>query len=302
MRTKGTLSIQGLLGNLGVRRRTATKDVNWQKRRDAGMQLVFAGFNPAQATAQSPAVPVIGLGTCCLKGPDSLQQVSDGLQVGYRVIDTASHYENEAEVAEAVGRAGLQRSDVFIITKVWFDDMGERAPEAIQESLKRLNTDYVDLLLMHFPGANDALQSPSANRKRREMTWRAMEAAKAQGQAKSLGVANFTRRHLKEMFEYCRDRPSVLQTEIHPYFQQTKLVEFCRQNSLQLQSFSPLAHGELNLLEDTGLRLGILYIFGQWDSLCLYRMILFLPRAFWAKKTLNPQTLNPKPTTLNPKP
>ena len=284
MRKKGTLSIQGLLGNLGVRRRTATKDVNWQKRRDAGMQLVFAGFNPAQATAQSPAVPVIGLGTCCLKGPDSLQQVSDGLQVGYRVIDTASHYENEAEVGEAVGRAGLQRSDVFIITKVWFDDMGERAPEAIQESLKRLNTDYVDLLLMHFPGANDALQSPSANRKRREMTWRAMEAAKAQGQAKSLGVANFTRRHLKEMFEYCRDRPSVLQTEIHPYFQQTKLVEFCRQNSLQLQSFSPLAHGELNLLEDTGLRLGILYIFGQWDSLCLYRMILFLPRAFWAKK------------------
>jgi diketogulonate reductase-like aldo/keto reductase len=179
-----------------------------------------------------------------------MQQVADGLRIGYRMIDTASHYENEADVANALQRAKVSRSDVFLITKIWFDDMGDRAAAAIQESLARLSTDYVDLLLMHFPGANDAVQSPGANRKRREETWRAMEEAKARGQAKDIGVANFTRRHLKELFEYCRTPPAVLQTEIHPYFQQSKLVEFCRQSNLQIQSFSPLAHGELNLLED----------------------------------------------------
>ena len=199
-------------------------------------------------------VPRVGLGTCCLKGQDCLQQVSEGLQVGYRVIDTASHYENEPEVAEAVRRAELERDKIYLITKIWFDDMGDRAPEAIQESLRRLNTDYVDLLLMHFPGANDVLQSPAANRERRERTWRAMEDAKSQGRARSIGVANFTRRHLKELFEYCREPPAVLQTEIHPYFQQSKLVDFSKQNGLQIQSFSPLAHGDLNLLEDKVLK------------------------------------------------
>ncbi|CAE7573824.1 unnamed protein product [Symbiodinium natans] len=192
--------------------------------------------------------------TECGHGQDCLQQVSEGLQVGYRVIDTASHYENEPEVAEAVRRAELERDKIYLITKIWFDDMGDRAPEAIQESLRRLNTDYVDLLLMHFPGANDVLQSPAANRERRERTWRAMEDAKSQGRARSIGVANFTRRHLKELFEYCREPPAVLQTEIHPYFQQSKLVDFSKQNGLQIQSFSPLAHGDLNLLEDKVLK------------------------------------------------
>eukprot|EP00439_Symbiodinium_sp_Y106_P085888 s323_g30.t1 len=241
-----------------VKRRSTERSTGFQSRRNLGVSVICTHVGASKALAASApslsAVSRIGLGTCCLKGQDSFQQVLDGLQLGYRVIDTASHYDNESEVAQAVRESQVQREDVFLVTKIWFDDMGEKAPEAILESLRRLDTEYVDLLLMHFPGANDALQSPSANRKRRETTWRAMEEAKSSGRAKSIGVANFTRRHLKEMFEYCREPPSVLQTEIHPYFQQTKLVEFAVQKGLQVQSFSPLAHGELNLLEDRVLK------------------------------------------------
>lgn len=195
-------------------------------------------------------IPTLGLGTCCLKGEASEEQVYRGLKIGYRFIDTASHYENESSVAAAVRRSGLPREQLFLVTKIWFDDMGERTSEALQESLKRLETDYVDLLLIHFPGTNDAIQSPGRNRLQREETWRQLEAAKANGQARSIGVANFTRRHLKEILSSCKESPEVIQTEVHPYFQQPELLEFCRQKNLQVHAFSPLAHGELGLLED----------------------------------------------------
>ncbi|CAK9109046.1 unnamed protein product [Durusdinium trenchii] len=206
--------------------------------------------NPAEAKTASS----VGLGTCCLKGQASEDQVYEGLKIGYRLLDTASHYENEGNIADAIRRSGIPREDVFLITKIWFDDMGERAAPAFQESLKRLQTDYVDLLLIHFPGTNDAVQSPAANAKRRAETWRVLEEAKAAQQApfeaRSIGVANFTRRHLKQLLATCKESPEVMQTEVHPYFQQPELLELCRQKNLKIQAFSPLAHGELGLLND----------------------------------------------------
>eukprot|EP00929_Paragymnodinium_shiwhaense_P056931 TRINITY_DN28496_c0_g1_i3.p1 TRINITY_DN28496_c0_g1~~TRINITY_DN28496_c0_g1_i3.p1 ORF type:complete len:429 (+),score=95.24 TRINITY_DN28496_c0_g1_i3:153-1439(+) len=202
------------------------------------------------AVASSPVPLTVCLGTCCLKGEDSAEQVRQGLEAGYRWIDTASHYENEAAVAEGIRRAKLQRGDVKIITKVWFDDMGERAAASIRESLKRLDTDYVDLLLIHFPGTNDMLQDPVTNRRVREQTWRALEEAKEAGMAKAIGVANYTRRHMKELLSYCRLPPEVAQLEAHPYFPNSELIEYCISQGVQPMAFSPLAHGDLPLLKD----------------------------------------------------
>lgn len=209
----------------------------------------------SSAVAAAQTVPLtVGLGTCCLEGEASVKQVAAGLAAGYRLIDTASHYGNEGAVARGIERAGLARSDVKIVTKVWFDDMGEAAAGAIRDSLARLETDYVDLLLIHFPGTNDMVQSPATNKRLREQTWRALEEAHGKGVARAIGVANFTRRHLKELLGYCRVAPSVNQLEVHPYFQQTELLEFCRGKGVQPMAFSPLAHGELKMLEDKVLR------------------------------------------------
>lgn len=206
---------------------------------------------PGFANIAQPPVPLdVGLGTCCLKGAESEQQVAAGLRAGYRLLDTASHYENEAEVAKGIKASGLARSDVMIVAKIWFDDMGEAAAGAIRDSLERLGTDHVDLLLMHFPGSIDAVQSPATNRQRRLQTWRAMEAALDSGAARAIGVANFCRRHLKELLGYCRVPPAVCQLEIHPYFQQLELVDYCLSKGVQPMAFSPLAHGELGLLEN----------------------------------------------------
>lgn len=180
----------------------------------------------------------------------SSQQVLTGLNLGYRLLDTASHYDNEADVAEGIAQSGIPRSDLQIITKVWMDDMGEGTMEAIRQSLKRLRTDYVDLLLVHFPGTNEIMQSPQANRRKRELTWKAMEEAQAAGMAKAIGVANYCRRHLKELFTYCSSPPAYNQLEIHPYFPQQDLVDYCREKSVPVMAFSPLAHGELRLLLD----------------------------------------------------
>jgi len=196
----------------------------------------------------------VGLGTCCAKGEQSVQQVLAGLTAGYRLIDTASHYENEEAVATALEQAKIPRGDVKLVTKVWFDDMGDKAGAAIQESLARLRTDYVDVLLVHFPGSIDAVQSPATNRRRREQTWRALESAHKSGVAKTIGVANYTRRHLKELLGYCQVPPAINQLEIHPYFQQVDLVDYCLSKGVQPMAFSALAHGELRLLENTVLQ------------------------------------------------
>ncbi|CAJ1331897.1 unnamed protein product [Effrenium voratum] len=240
----------GLLGERMKSRRKAIKDDSPSHRfgRRQGL-LGSALMAPASCRAVFAVPLTVGLGTCCLKGEQSEEQVLNGLSLGYRVIDTASHYDNEVSVGKALVRSKVPREEVFLVTKVWFDDMGERASQAIQESIGRLDT-YVDLLLVHFPGTNDAIQSPTANRRLRETTWRALEDAKSAGLTRHLGVANFVRRHLKELLAFCREAPEVMQTEVHPYFQQPELLDLCKRNNLQVQAFSPLAHGQLALLED----------------------------------------------------
>ena len=184
-------------------------------RRSAGLGAAALLLRPACATAAAPRLPLeVGFGTCCDLEPGA---VDAALEVGFRTIDTAAHYgKSEASIGDAVGRAvrrGLLASanDVRVITKIWFDDMTYAgARESIAASRAALRRDTLDVALIHFPGANDAVQDPKRNREARAETWRALEDARAAGEVGAIGVSNFARRHLKEAFATWRTPPEVL--------------------------------------------------------------------------------------------
>jgi len=180
-------------------------------------------------------MPIVGLGTWQAEGKDVERAVFEALRAGYRHIDTARIYSNEEQVGIGVKRAiaelGIPRSDIFVTTKLWNSDHGNVA-EAFSESLARLGLDYVDLYLMHFP-VKDRLGS-----------WKALEKIKKSGKAKSIGVSNFTIRHLQELLPSCSIVPSVNQVELTPLLYQKELIDFCQAKNILVQAYSPLLRGQ----------------------------------------------------------
>lgn len=233
-------------------------------------------FSPLPVTASAPpliasatpsatvsALPRLGLGTCCDEPEEAREQVLGALDAGYRLIDTAAHYPSEMAVGDAIATAfesGTLRSkeDLTVCTKIWFDEMGyEPALASIQRSLHRLRLDQLGVLLIHFPGAPDAVQDPKRNRRLREDTWRACERALEEGLTRRIGVSNWSPRHLRETLASCRLPPQILQTEIHPRLQQRTLREDCVRANIHVMAHCPLAHGSRSLLlEPTLKRIG----------------------------------------------
>eukprot|EP00967_Tisochrysis_lutea_P145566 scaffold273433_cov28-Tisochrysis_lutea.AAC.1 len=210
---------------------------------------------PARAGADL-VLPPIGLGTCCDDAPTALHLVSLGLQAGYRLIDTAGHYDSEPAVGAAIDKAvehGILRDkgEVTVCTKIWFTEMGyDKTIAAARRSLENLRSDQIDLLLVHFPGSPDSVQDPKRNRELRASTWRALETLRDDGLVRSIGVSNWSRRHLRETLATCRIHPSVMQTEVHPRHQQEELREDCRAAGIKVMAHCPLAHGSPLLLGD----------------------------------------------------
>jgi diketogulonate reductase-like aldo/keto reductase len=150
----------------------------------------------------------------------------------YTHFDTAQAYGNEQFLGAAWQRAGLKRDKFWITTKISVDHMATgRSAASFQDSLNRLQTDYVDLLLLHFP--------VSLVRKK---AWKALEAIKAAGGARSIGVSNYTIKHLEQLQEYAKELPAVNQVELHVFLQQPELVEYCRKHDIIIEAYSPLAH------------------------------------------------------------
>ena len=186
---------------------------------------------------QGTSVPAIGYGTWELEGDDCFEGVLAGLQMGYRHIDTAQAYENEHLVGQAITASGVDRSEIFLTTKIWNDNF---SPEAIKssfgESLEKLETDYVDLLLLHWPLELEGI----------EENLKAMTDLVDHGGVRHIGVANFTPRQLETVLEmapiFCN------QVEHHPFLAQPSLVEMAAQHDILLTAYSPLARGEV--LED----------------------------------------------------
>jgi diketogulonate reductase-like aldo/keto reductase len=181
-------------------------------------------------------MPWLGFGVFKINdGQDVEQAVTYALEVGYRSIDTAMIYQNERGVGKAIQESEIQRSDIFLATKVWNTDQREkRTMAAFEESLERLGVDYVDLYLVHWPVKGYYRE-----------TWKVMEEIYDSGRAKAIGVSNFQVHHLEDILDDCQIVPAVNQIEFHPFFVQPDLLKFCRDHQIQVEAWSPLMAGEI---------------------------------------------------------
>ncbi|KAJ8102332.1 NADP-dependent oxidoreductase domain-containing protein [Lipomyces tetrasporus] len=169
------------------------------------------------------------------------EAVYNALHAGYRMIDTAEFYHNEAECGSALARwlseTGSKREDVYYVTKLWNSHHGELAANAINDSLRRANLDYIDLYLIH---------SPLSSRKLRLETWKVMQEAVKAGKIKSIGVSNYGIHHLQELLDWpdLEIKPSVNQLEVHPWLPRKDIVSFCNEHDIVVEAYSPLTRGE----------------------------------------------------------
>jgi diketogulonate reductase-like aldo/keto reductase len=180
-------------------------------------------------------IPRLGFGVYqSPPGEGTVEAVSLALQAGYRHIDSAAIYGNERDVGAAVRQSGIPRKEIFVTTKLWNSAQGyDKTLKACEESLAKLNIEYIDLYLLHWPVQNLRLES-----------WKALIELKKSGKVKSIGVSNFTIRHLKEFLENSDVVPTVNQVEFSAYLYQKELLEFCTKNKIIIEAYSPITKGE----------------------------------------------------------
>ena len=193
-------------------------------------------------TTNNASIPAFGLGTFRLKGQVVIDSVKNGLDVGYRVIDTAQIYGNEAEVGQAIAESGVARSDLFITTKIWTDNYAKaKLVPSLKDSLAKLRTDHVDLTLIHWPSPGNAV--PVAE------FMGALAEAKAAGLTKRIGVSNFNIALMKEAIAAVgAENIATNQIELHPYLQNRKVAEFAKSQGSQgihITSYMTLAYGKV---------------------------------------------------------
>lgn len=184
-------------------------------------------------------IPAFGLGTFRLKDQVVIDSVTMGLELGYRLIDTAQIYGNEAEVGQAIVQSGVPRSDLFLTTKIWTDNLGRNSlADSLQTSLDKLRTDYVDLVLVHWPSPGGAV--PVAE------YMGALADAKARGLTHRIGVSNFTTALMREAIDAVgASEIATNQIELHPYLQNRKVVEFARSQGIHITSYMTLGYGKV---------------------------------------------------------
>ncbi|GAA4279288.1 aldo/keto reductase [Aquimarina mytili] len=189
-------------------------------------------------------MPYLGLGVYLANNDDEVvDAIHWALETGYRHIDTASIYKNEQGVGKAIQTSIINREDIFVVSKVWNADQGyETTLKAFESSLQRLQLEYLDLYLIHWP----------VQGKYKE-TWRALEKLYHEKKIKAIGVSNFMQHHLEDLMSTSEIIPMVNQMEFHPYLVQQDLIDFCRQHHIQYEAWSPMMQGkifELSILDD----------------------------------------------------
>jgi diketogulonate reductase-like aldo/keto reductase len=180
-------------------------------------------------------IPQLGFGVFLVPDSETKAAVATALQVGYRHIDTAKLYGNEASVGAAIAESGIPRDELFVTTKVWNSEQGfDAATASFEASLDRLGLDVLDLLLIHWP-------APALNRY--VDTWRAFEKLQADGRVRAIGVSNFHPEHLQRLFDETSVVPAINQVELHPRLPQTELRAFHAEHGIVTEAWSPLARG-----------------------------------------------------------
>lgn len=198
--------------------------------------MIISSINDCTLLNNGLKMPWLGFGVFQIDdGPKVEQAVLSALEVGYRSLDTATVYKNERGVGKAIRESGVPREDIFLTTKVWNSDMrAKRTMAAFEESLERLDTDYVDLYLVHWPVQGFYQE-----------TWQVMEEIYRNGRAKAIGVSNFQIHHLEDILKDGEIVPAVNQIEFHPFLVQPALLKFCQKHKIQVEAWSPLVQGEI---------------------------------------------------------
>lgn len=189
------------------------------------------GLTTTKTLNNGVEIPVIGLGVYKVEdGKTVYDAVRSALELGYRHIDTASFYQNEEGVGKAIADSGIPRDEIFVTTKVWNDEQGyEETLAAFERSLTRLNMDYVDLYLVHWP-------IPGKYKE----TWRALEKIYHDKKARAIGVSNFHPHHLEDLMKDATIKPAINQIELHPQLAQVELREYCRKHNIAVEAWSPI--------------------------------------------------------------
>lgn len=172
-------------------------------------------------------MPIIGIGTYSLKDDVCVNSVSTAIQNGYRLIDTAYMYHNEKSVGEGIKKSGVPREDIFIITKLYPNQFND-AEKSINEALEKLGVDYIDLMLLHHPGANDV------------KAYKAMEKAVREGKIRSIGLSNWYIKELESFIPQITVMPALVQNEIHPYYQENEVISYVQSKGIVVQAWYPL--------------------------------------------------------------
>ncbi len=181
-------------------------------------------------------MPMSGIGVFRLTLPETENSVESALKNGVRLIDTANGYMNESATGRGIKRSGINREEIFLVTKLW-PTVYEK-DTAIEETLKRLDTDYIDLLFLHQPTSNW------------KAGYRAIEKAYKEGKVKAIGLSNFSEEKLKEAIEFAEIKPHMVQVEAHPYYPQDELKKLLAENNMGLMAWFPLGHGDKALIEE----------------------------------------------------
>jgi methylglyoxal/glyoxal reductase len=180
-------------------------------------------------------IPAIGLGTWKIPNDEVADIIVEAVKLGYRHIDTAAVYRNEEGVGEGIRKCGIDRSEIFVTTKVWNDDQGFLTTlKAFEKSLTRLGLDYIDLYLIHWPKPLNA------------ETWRALEQLYKEGKVRAIGVSNFHPHHFDALMETAKIKPMINQFELHPKLTQEVSVLFYQSQGVVVESWSPLMRGQVN--------------------------------------------------------
>ena len=181
-------------------------------------------------------MPMAGIGTFLLSPDEAEASVLSALECGYRLIDTANAYVNEKAVGRAMKKSGVPREEIFLETKLWPSFYEQE--DAVEKTLERLDTDYIDLLLIHQPAGNYVAG------------YQLMEKAYKEGKVKAIGLSNFDPEQIQEILDICEVKPAVLQTEVHPYSQEKEFKELLAKEGIVIQAWYPLGHGDKTLIEE----------------------------------------------------